>query len=184
MMQVPRPTESESPVQAISRMPWSARRLAFLCSARKDPVPYSGPGGRAPLYEPQDGDERPDGYLFGLGRQICRDGSKPIRDMTPDELSVWQGPGRLGDMLVAEPWTCRWTAKEFDRETLAIGVFEAKTVVYLMHPSTAPPGAGPAPTSSGGGASTTAAAPLVADCQPGGRLIVRFRPSVDIRVDP
>ncbi|MFC5751076.1 hypothetical protein [Actinomadura rugatobispora] len=87
-------------------------------------------------------------------------------------------------MLVSEPGTCRWTAKDFDRETLAIGVFEAKAVVYLMHPSTAPPGAGSAPASSGGGASTRAAAPLVADRQPGGRLIVRFRPSVDIRVDP
>ncbi|GAA3967866.1 hypothetical protein GCM10023085_57870 [Actinomadura viridis] len=88
--------------------------------------------------------------------------SPETRSLVPSGLKAtcrWGKP----HMLVAEPGTCRWTAKEFDRETLAIGVFEAKTVVYLMHPSTAPLGTGPAPTSSGG-ASTRAAAP------PGRRL--------------
>ncbi|WP_242902785.1 hypothetical protein [Actinomadura terrae] len=35
--------------------------------------------------------------------------------------------------LVAEPGTCRWTTRVSDEDSLALGVFEAAAVVYLMH---------------------------------------------------
>ncbi|MFI0355278.1 hypothetical protein [Actinomadura sp. 9N407] len=99
-MQVAQPSDTETPVQAISRMPWHARRLAFLCSARgHEPSPYKRPGDMYPVPGPQgrnEGKERSDGYLLGLGLEMCRRGSGPTRDSSPDELSVWQGPqGRV-----------------------------------------------------------------------------------------
>lgn len=57
------------------------------------------------------------------------------RQVPPDGIEVLRGPaGGNPHVLVAEPATCRWTAEVVDPTGLALGIFTATSVTYLMHP--------------------------------------------------
>ncbi|MFI6819010.1 hypothetical protein ACIBG7_41910 [Nonomuraea sp. NPDC050328] len=45
--------------------------------------------------------------------------------------------------LVADPGTCRWTTSVADFTRLTVGVFEAREVVYLLHPEHGASGCAP-----------------------------------------
>ncbi|NEW25706.1 hypothetical protein [Nocardia cyriacigeorgica] len=53
----------------------------------------------------------------------------------PDGIEVLRGAaGGNPHALVAEPGTCRWTTDVADPSGLALGIFAAESVAYLMHP--------------------------------------------------
>ncbi|MEV0382832.1 hypothetical protein [Nonomuraea sp. NPDC050643] len=53
----------------------------------------------------------------------------------PEGVELLRGAaGGNPHALVAEPGTCRWTRQVWDSDGLAIGVFDASSVVYLLHP--------------------------------------------------
>jgi hypothetical protein len=57
------------------------------------------------------------------------------RRVPPEGAELLRGAaGGNPHTLVAEPGTCRWTTTLTDSDGLAIGVFEASAVVYLLHP--------------------------------------------------
>ncbi|NEW50031.1 hypothetical protein GV792_08180 [Nocardia cyriacigeorgica] len=57
------------------------------------------------------------------------------RQVPPDGIEVLRGAaGGNPHVLVAEPGTCRWTGEVFDPTGLALGIFSANAVAYLMHP--------------------------------------------------
>ena len=57
------------------------------------------------------------------------------REVPPEGIELLRGAaGGNPHTLVAEPATCRWTARVTDSDGLAIGVFDASAVVYLLHP--------------------------------------------------
>ncbi|HZE31471.1 MAG TPA: hypothetical protein VE198_08560 [Actinoallomurus sp.] len=57
------------------------------------------------------------------------------REVPPEGVELLRGAaGGNPHTLVAEPGTCRWTVTMTDSDGLAIGVFEASAVVYLLHP--------------------------------------------------
>ncbi|GAA4209297.1 hypothetical protein [Microbispora amethystogenes] len=56
-------------------------------------------------------------------------------DVPPEGVELLRGAaGGNPHTLVADPGTCRWTADVADAEGLALGIFEASAVVYLLHP--------------------------------------------------
>jgi hypothetical protein len=56
-------------------------------------------------------------------------------DVPPEGIELLRGAaGGNPHTLVADPGTCRWTADVADAEGLALGIFEASAVVYLLHP--------------------------------------------------
>jgi hypothetical protein len=57
------------------------------------------------------------------------------REVPPEGVELLRGAaGGNPHTLVAEPGACRWTTRMTDSDGLAIGVFEASAVVYLLHP--------------------------------------------------
>jgi hypothetical protein len=57
------------------------------------------------------------------------------REVPPEGIELLRGAaGGNPHTLVAEPGTCRWTARVTDSDGLAIGAFDASAVVYLLHP--------------------------------------------------
>jgi hypothetical protein len=57
------------------------------------------------------------------------------REVPPEGVELLRGAaGGNPHTLVAEPGACRWTAHVMDSDGLAIGVFDASAVVYLLHP--------------------------------------------------
>ncbi|WP_280233723.1 hypothetical protein [Nocardia cyriacigeorgica] len=57
------------------------------------------------------------------------------RPVPPDGIEVLRGAaGGNPHALVAEPGTCRWTTDVADPTGLALGIFDADAVAYLMHP--------------------------------------------------
>ncbi|TLF96656.1 hypothetical protein FEK35_28320 [Nocardia cyriacigeorgica] len=57
------------------------------------------------------------------------------RQVPPDGIEVLRGPaGGNPHVLVAEPATCRWTGEVVDPTGLALGIFTATSLAYLMHP--------------------------------------------------
>ncbi|MFE3446731.1 hypothetical protein ACFXNW_27190 [Nocardia sp. NPDC059180] len=57
------------------------------------------------------------------------------RAVPPEGVEVLRGAaGGNPHALVAEPGTCRWTTDVTDPSGLALGIFSADTVAYLMHP--------------------------------------------------
>ncbi|MFF0526438.1 hypothetical protein ACFYTC_47780 [Actinomadura nitritigenes] len=66
------------------------------------------------------------------------------RDVPPEGVALLRAEaGGNTHTLVAEPGTCRWTATVFDDTLLAIGVFTATEVVYLLHPEHGASGCAP-----------------------------------------
>ncbi|WP_202125723.1 hypothetical protein [Actinomadura physcomitrii] len=66
------------------------------------------------------------------------------RDVPPEGVELLRAEaGRNTHSLVAEPGTCRWTRNVVDDTLLAIGVFEASEVVYLLHPEHGASGCAP-----------------------------------------
>ncbi|WP_283139654.1 hypothetical protein [Rhizohabitans arisaemae] len=56
-------------------------------------------------------------------------------EVGPEGIELLRGAaGGNPHTLVADPGTCRWTAGVSDSALLAIGLFEASAVVYLLHP--------------------------------------------------
>jgi hypothetical protein len=56
-------------------------------------------------------------------------------EVPPEGVELLRGAaGGNPHTLVAEPGTCRWTTQVMDADGLAIGVFDASAVVYLLHP--------------------------------------------------
>ncbi|MBB6346459.1 hypothetical protein FHU36_002968 [Nonomuraea muscovyensis] len=56
-------------------------------------------------------------------------------DVPPEGVELLRsGAGGNPHTLLAEPGTCRWTTTVRDPDVLAIGVFEATAVAYLLHP--------------------------------------------------
>ncbi|WP_188188836.1 hypothetical protein [Nonomuraea sp. SYSU D8015] len=53
------------------------------------------------------------------------------------------GAGGNAHTLVAEPGTCLWTNRVTDFDMLAIGMFRASAVVYLLHPEHGASGCAP-----------------------------------------
>jgi hypothetical protein len=68
----------------------------------------------------------------------------PWRDVPPEGVELLRAEaGGNTHTLVAEPGTCRWTGNVVDDTRLAIGVFEASEVVYLLHPEHGASGCAP-----------------------------------------
>ncbi|MFB4302598.1 hypothetical protein [Actinomadura sp. NTSP31] len=66
------------------------------------------------------------------------------RDVPPEGVELLRAEaGGNTHTLVAEPGTCRWTVNVLDDTRLAIGVFEASEVVYLLHPEHGASGCAP-----------------------------------------
>lgn len=66
----------------------------------------------------------------------------PWRDVPPGGIVLLRAEaGGNPHTLVADPGTCRWTTHVFDG--LAIGVFEASAVAYLLHPEHGASGCAP-----------------------------------------
>ncbi len=56
-------------------------------------------------------------------------------DVPPEGVELLRGEsGANPHTLVADPGTCRWTTSVRDSDGLAVGVFEATAVAYLLHP--------------------------------------------------
>jgi len=56
-------------------------------------------------------------------------------EVPPEGIELLRGEaGGNPHTLVADPGTCRWTRNVRDADGLAIGVFEATAVTYLLHP--------------------------------------------------
>ncbi|NRQ38506.1 hypothetical protein HII36_42770 [Nonomuraea sp. NN258] len=56
-------------------------------------------------------------------------------DVPPEGVELLRGAaGGNPHTLVADPGTCRWTTSVLDHTDLAIGIFNATAVVYLLHP--------------------------------------------------
>jgi hypothetical protein len=57
------------------------------------------------------------------------------REVPPEGVELLRGAaGGNPHTLVADRGTCRWTTGMTDSDGLAIGVFDASAVVYLLHP--------------------------------------------------
>ncbi|HEU5027601.1 MAG TPA: hypothetical protein VFV01_21960 [Spirillospora sp.] len=68
----------------------------------------------------------------------------PWRDVPPEGVELLRAEaGGNTHTLVAEPGACRWTADAGDDTGLAIGVFTASEVVYLLHPEHGASGCAP-----------------------------------------
>ncbi|MEU2258385.1 hypothetical protein ABZ540_35035 [Nocardia xishanensis] len=66
------------------------------------------------------------------------------RYVPPGGVEVLRGPaGGNPHTLVAEPGSCRWTTELYDPAGLALGMFVASTVAYLMHPEHGATGSAP-----------------------------------------
>ncbi|MBO2464871.1 hypothetical protein [Actinomadura violacea] len=66
------------------------------------------------------------------------------RDVPPEGVELLRAEaGGNTHSLVAEPGTCRWTTNVVDDTGLAIGVFTASEVVYLLHPEHGASGCAP-----------------------------------------
>ncbi|GAA0969359.1 hypothetical protein GCM10009555_016280 [Acrocarpospora macrocephala] len=66
------------------------------------------------------------------------------RDVRPQGLVLLRGgAGGNPHTLFADPGTCRWTAKMWDRQSLAVAVFETSAVAYLLHPEHGASGCAP-----------------------------------------
>ncbi|QKG24223.1 hypothetical protein [Actinomadura verrucosospora] len=66
------------------------------------------------------------------------------RDVPPEGVELLRAEaGGNTHSLVAEPGTCRWTTNVADETGLAIGVFTASEVVYLLHPEHGASGCAP-----------------------------------------
>jgi hypothetical protein len=64
--------------------------------------------------------------------------------VSPEGVELLRGAaGGNPHSLVAEPGTCRWTTRVSDDDGLAIGMFEASAVVYLLHPEHGASGCAP-----------------------------------------
>ncbi|MFI0445487.1 hypothetical protein [Actinomadura sp. 6N118] len=62
----------------------------------------------------------------------------------PEGIELLRGEaGGNPHTLVAEPGTVRWTTQVFDSDLLAIGIFEASAVAYLLHPEHGASGCAP-----------------------------------------
>ncbi|WP_211258794.1 hypothetical protein [Spirillospora albida] len=69
-------------------------------------------------------------------------GGAPWRDVPPEGVELLRAEaGGNPHTLVADPGTCRWTRRTGD--PLAIGVFEATAVTYLVHPEHGASGCAP-----------------------------------------
>jgi hypothetical protein len=56
-------------------------------------------------------------------------------EVPPEGIELLRGEaGGNPHTLVADPGTCRWTRNVRDADGLAIGVFAATAVTYLLHP--------------------------------------------------
>jgi hypothetical protein len=65
-------------------------------------------------------------------------------DVPPEGVELLRGAaGGNPHTLVADAGTCRWTTQVSDSGGLAIGVFEASAVVYLLHPEHGASGCAP-----------------------------------------
>lgn len=65
-------------------------------------------------------------------------------DVPPEGVELLRGAaGGNPHTLVADPGTCRWTADVSDPEWLALGIFDASAVVYLLHPEHGATGCAP-----------------------------------------
>ncbi|MFF5208481.1 hypothetical protein [Streptosporangium sp. NPDC000396] len=65
-------------------------------------------------------------------------------DVPPEGVELLRGvAGGNPHTLVADPGTCRWTTDVSDSDGLAIGVFKASAVVYLLHPEHGATGCAP-----------------------------------------
>ncbi|MGW0807142.1 hypothetical protein [Nonomuraea sp. NPDC002799] len=65
-------------------------------------------------------------------------------EVPPEGVELLRGTaGGNPHTLVAEPGTCRWTRRVTDRDLLAIGMFIASAVVYLLHPEHGATGCAP-----------------------------------------
>jgi hypothetical protein len=65
-------------------------------------------------------------------------------EVPPEGVELLRGAaGGNPHTLVAEPGTCRWTVRMTDSDNLAIGVFDASAVVYLLHPEHGATGCAP-----------------------------------------
>jgi hypothetical protein len=66
------------------------------------------------------------------------------RDVPPQGVELLRGgAGGNPHTLVADPGTCRWTRNMWDRQSLAIAVFETSAVAYLLHPEHGATGCAP-----------------------------------------
>ncbi|WP_435590297.1 hypothetical protein [Nocardia sp. bgisy118] len=66
------------------------------------------------------------------------------RLVPPGGIEVLRGAaGGNPHTLVAEPGSCRWTTQLYDPEALALGMFVADAVAYLMHPEHGATGSAP-----------------------------------------
>ncbi|WP_067847191.1 hypothetical protein [Nocardia lijiangensis] len=66
------------------------------------------------------------------------------RHVPPGGIEVLRGvAGGNPHTLVAEPGSCRWTIQLDDPTGLALGMFVADTVAYLMHPEHGATGSAP-----------------------------------------
>jgi hypothetical protein len=66
------------------------------------------------------------------------------REVPPEGVELLRGAaGGNPHTLVADPGTCRWTVRMTDSDNLAIGVFDASAVVYLLHPEHGATGCAP-----------------------------------------
>ncbi|MBF8187325.1 hypothetical protein ITP53_16610 [Nonomuraea sp. K274] len=68
----------------------------------------------------------------------------PWSDVPPEGVELLRGAaGGNPHTLVAEPGACRWTTRVMDTDRLAIGMFQASAVVYLLHPEHGASGCAP-----------------------------------------
>ncbi|MFC4111603.1 hypothetical protein [Nonomuraea zeae] len=73
--------------------------------------------------------------LAVVGRSVRPWPSARWLDVPPEGVELLRGEaGGNPHTLVAEPGACRWTREVQDFSQLAIGMFEASEVVYLLHP--------------------------------------------------
>ncbi|GAA3570025.1 hypothetical protein GCM10022419_058620 [Nonomuraea rosea] len=73
--------------------------------------------------------------LAVVGRSVRPWAIAQWHDVPPEGVELLRGEaGGNPHTLVAEPGACRWTRDVNDLDSLAIAMFEASSVVYLLHP--------------------------------------------------
>ncbi|MFG2000575.1 hypothetical protein ACGFNU_15645 [Spirillospora sp. NPDC048911] len=70
--------------------------------------------------------------------------SAVFKQVPPKGIELLRGEaGGNPHTLVGDPGTVRWTTQVYDSDFLAIGVFEASAVAYLLHPEHGASGCAP-----------------------------------------